>query len=290
MSPNAQAALFMMASMASFTINDAMVKLAGAQMPLFQIIVLRGTLATVLILLLARSFGALRFALPRRDWILMGARGVSEAGATFIFLSALLDMPLANVTAVLQILPLTVTLGAVLFFGERVGWRRAMAIALGFVGMLLIVRPGPDGCNIFTLYAIGAVVCVTLRDLVTRRISAQTPSLTATLFSAVSVLIFGLIASASGPDWVEVSLPLAALIVGSAFFIIGGYYLSTLVMRVGEISFSAPFRYTGLVWALVLGWLIFGEWPDGLTLIGASVVVASGLFAFYREQVRRTEA
>lgn len=285
MSPNTKAALFMMASMAAFTLNDACVKLAGGDLPLFQLITVRGILASLLIFLLAWHMKALRFRMNRVDGTLIATRAAMEAVTTYFFLTALMNMPLANVTAVMQVLPLTVTLGAALVFREQVGWRRMLAIAMGFCGMLLIVRPGPDGFSWFSLYALAAVACVTVRDLVTRRLSGEVPSLTVTLISSLAVLSFGAVAS-TGEEWIAINTPVALLLIAAAIFIIGGYVFSILVMRAGEVSFTAPFRYTGLVWALVLGWLVFGEWPDQVTLLGAAIVVCSGLFALYRERVK----
>ena len=285
MSPNTKAALFMMASMAAFTLNDACVKLAGGDLPLFQLITVRGILASLLIFLLAWHMKALRFRMNRVDGTLIATRAAMEVVTTYFFLTALMNMPLANVTAVMQVLPLTVTLGAALVFREQVGWRRMLAIAMGFCGMLLIVRPGPDGFSWFSLYALAAVVCVTVRDLVTRRLSGEVPSLTVTLISSLAVLSFGAVAS-TGEEWIAINTPVALLLIAAAIFIIGGYVFSILVMRAGEVSFTAPFRYTGLVWALVLGWLVFGEWPDQVTFLGAAIVVCSGLFALYRERVK----
>ena len=273
----------MMGSMASFTINDAAIKATGGTLPLFQLLTLRGLLSSVMIFMLARHLGAIRIVFPRRDWGLIALRSLSEVGAAYFFLTALMNMPLANVTAVLQVLPLTVTMGAALFFGERVGWRRMLAITAGFCGMLLIVRPGPEGFNMYALYTMVAVVFVTLRDLVTKRMSAQVPSMLVTLASAVSVLVFSAAASVA-VDWVPLDGRLVALLLTSSLFIMGGYVLSVAVMRVGEVSFVAPFRYTGLLWALILGWLVFGDWPDTLTLVGATIVVLSGLFTLYRER------
>lgn len=282
MSPNASGAFLMMASMAAFTMNDALIKATDGALPLFQILTIRGILASTLIYLLARHLGALRLDLSRRDWSLIGLRSISEIGAAYLFLTALLNMPLANVSAILQVLPLTVTLGAALFFRDPVGWRRASAILVGFCGMLLIVRPGPDGFDIYSIYALGAVGCVTIRDLVTRRMSAEAPSLMVTLSASLSVLLFSAIASI-GSDWQPLDLRLALLLIGSSVLILGAYLFSVMVMRVGDVSFIAPFRYTGLLWALGLGWLFFGDWPDDLTLIGAAIVVATGVFTLYRE-------
>lgn len=287
MSPNTQGALLMMASMAAFTFNDALVKLVGAQLPLFQIITLRGLVASILIYGLARKLGKLRLGLSRKDWALIGVRSLSEVGATYLFLTALMAMPLANVTAVLQVLPLTVTLGAALFFREPVGWRRLLAILIGFCGMLLIVRPGPDGFSTGAIYALLAVVCVTVRDLATRRMSSEVPSLQVTLLGALSVTVFAAAASA-GTEWVSMSWSQVTMLVAASVFILLAYSCSVMVMRVGEIGFVSPFRYSGLVWALILGWIVFGDWPDAVTMLGAAIVVLTGVFTLYRERMART--
>ncbi|MFL4469983.1 DMT family transporter [Tateyamaria armeniaca] len=283
MSPNTLGAVLMMASMAAFTLNDTLIKLTQGAMPLAQLLFLRGVLSTVLIYALARYLGSLRFEVARRDWWLIGLRAATEVGAAYFFVTALLNMPLANVTAILQALPLTVAVAAALVFREPLGWRRMSAILIGFMGMLLIVRPGGDGFSLWSAYALMAVVCVTVRDLATRRLSADVPSMTVTLVSSLVVtLSFG--AASIVTEWVPVTWLLAALIAGASVFIMGAYFFSIRAMRVGDIGFIAPFRYTGLVWALVLGWLVFGDWPSNLTLLGALIVVATGLFTLYRER------
>ncbi|MDA7428597.1 DMT family transporter [Primorskyibacter aestuariivivens] len=282
MQDNTKGALLMMGSMAGFTFNDTMVKLTGGEVPLFQLVFLRGVLASFGIYLIARYLGAVRLTLPRRDWALVLIRSAAEIAATVFFLSALFRMPLANVTAVLQILPLSVALGAALIFREQVGWRRWLAIAVGFCGMLLIVRPGPEGFSTATLYALITVVCATIRDLATRRMSSAVPSMMVSLCAALSVTIFAGLASLPG-GWAPVSAQNALYILGAAGFILGAYLCSVMVMRVGDVSFTAPFRYTGLIWALILGYLIWGDWPTPLTLLGAGIVVSMGLYTLFRE-------
>ncbi|TMM49248.1 DMT family transporter [Sulfitobacter sabulilitoris] len=283
MSPNLAGALLMMASMAAFTFNDTFIKLTGGTLPLFQMLFLRGLLATALILWLAAARGALQFDIGRRDWGLIALRSAAEVGAAYFFVSALLNMPLANITAILQVLPLTVTLGSALVFSEAVGWRRMVAILVGFCGMLLIVRPGPDGFTLWSVYALLAVVCVTARDLTTRRLSRGVPSLMVTLSASVAVFVCSGVASLGGP-WVPLTPGLGGLLAASALCIVGGYFFSVQAMRVGDVSFTAPFRYTGLIWALLLGWVVFGDWPQPLTLIGAGIIVVTGLFTLYRER------
>lgn len=278
---NTKGALLMMCSMAAFTFNDTCVKLLGPEVPLFQMLFLRGVASSLMIWGLARALGALRWRIPRRDWGLVALRTVAEVGAAYFFITALYHMPIANVTAVLQVLPLTVTLGGAMFFGEAVGWRRMSAILAGFIGMLLIVRPGPEGFDIYAGYALAAVFFVTVRDLSTRRMSAEVPSMTVTLVASMGVMGFAGVASL-GVEWVALEARQIGLIGGASVFILGGYLFSVMVMRVGEIGFIAPFRYTSLLWALVLGLVFFGNWPDPLTLLGCAIVVGAGVFTLLR--------
>ena len=283
MSPNAKGAILMMLSMAAFTLNDTAIKAIDGAIPLFQLLTMRGVLVTGMLLMLTVWFGTLKLTMTNRDAVFVVLRSLSEVGAAYFIISALWVMPLATISSILQMLPLTVTLCAVFLFQEKVGWRRMTAIAFGFVGMLLIIRPWTEGLDSFVLFGIACVVCVTLRDVLTRYISADVPSLMVTLYVSVGVLGFFAVASATEP-YVAVSREDLVLLAGSAVFIMGGYLFSVMVMRVGEISFAAPFRYSGLIWALILGWLLFGEWPDPLTLLGAAIVVGSGLFTLFRGQ------
>lgn len=283
MSPNALGALLMMGSMACFTINDMFMKLTDADIPLFQLLFLRGAMVCALILITKGRLGTIHFNIAPRDWKLIALRCAAEVLTAYFFLMALFNMPLANVTAILQVLPLSVTLASAVILRETVGWQRMAAICIGFIGVMLIVRPGAEGFNAWSVYALIAVAFVTARDLITRRLSHDVPSMTVTLATAGSVLVSAGLASLSQP-WVSVA-PLHWLyLAGSALFILGGYFFSVRVMRVGDVGATAPFRYTGLLWALVIGWFVFGDWPETLTLIGAGIVVAMGLFTLYRER------
>ena len=280
---NLKGALLMMASMAAFTLNDTFVKALSGTVPLNQLLFLRGLLTTFFVGILAWRLGAFGRSIPRRDWQLVGLRLIAEIGAAYFFLTALFNMPLANVTAILQSLPLVVTLSAALFFKEPLGWRRLSAILIGLCGVLLIVRPGTEGFTLYSLYALIAVGFVTMRDLCTRKLSAETPSMLVTFLTSGAVMVFFGIGSAMD-DWVPVDARAALFILCASVMIIGGYLFSIMVMRVGEISFVTPFRYTGLIWALVLGWAVFGDWPKPITLLGAAIVVGSGVFMLYRER------
>jgi S-adenosylmethionine uptake transporter len=283
MSPNLIGAFLMIASMASFTLNDTMLKLTGGVVPLFQLLFIRGMITCGLILVARGRLGPMHFQIGKRDWVLIAMRAGTEVVIAYLFLTALFNMPLANLTAILQVVPLAVTLASALFLREAVGWRRMAAIGIGFCGVLLIVRPGAEGFNIWSVYALLAVLGITARDLVTRRLSADVPSMTVALVTAFAVMAAAGLASLGTP-WERIEPSVMALIVTSAIFILGGYYFSIRVMRVGDVSFIAPFRYTGLIWALILGWLFFGEWPDVPTQLGAAIVVCTGIFTFYRER------
>lgn len=283
LSDNLRGAGLMMVAMAAFTFNDTAIKALSAEVPLAQAIFLRGVLGTTLLYLAARAMGAIRLDLPRREWVLIALRSLADLGATYLFLAALMQMPLANLTAILQALPLTVALAAALVFREPLGWRRILAIAIGFFGVMLIVRPGTEGFDIYALYGLGAVGFVTVRDLAARRLSRETPSITVALAGALLItLSAGLVSMLDG--WTPVAQRDLGLLAVAAFFIVAGYLTSVMTMRVGEIGFVSPFRYTGLLWALLLGWLVFGDWPRPLTLVGAALVVATGMFTLYRER------
>ncbi|MGI1664037.1 DMT family transporter [Palleronia sp. KMU-117] len=279
---NMRGALLMVGSMTAFTFNDACMKALSDELPLMQALFLRGMATSALIYLFLQLTGRFDLNIPRRDWGIIGLRTLGEIAAAYFFLTALFNMPFANVSAILQALPLTITLAGALFLGEAVGWRRLVAILIGFGGVMLIVRPGGEGFNVYSLYVVAAVFAVALRDLCTRRLSPSVPSMSVALITALAVgLAAGLASVFEG--WAPVSGRAAMQLAGSAIFVMGGYLLSIMVMRTGEIGFVAPFRYTSLVVALILGYAIFDEWPDNLTLLGAGIVVATGLFTLYRE-------
>ncbi|MCK0172494.1 DMT family transporter [Aliiroseovarius sp. S1123] len=281
-SDNFKAAALMTGSMAGYTFNDACMKVLSATMPLEQAVFLRGVATCVLLYVLGRYLGTVRFNLSAREWKLIGFRCIGEIGATYCFLTALFHMPIANVTAILQVLPLVIALAAWVFLSEPLGWRRLAAISVGFIGVLLIIQPGA-GFSVWSLYALAAVVFITFRDLVVRKLSPETPSMTVAIMAAISITIgFGI--ASVGVEWVPVNGWSASLLGMAAFFIFLGYLFSVMVMRVGDIAFAAPFRYTGLIWALVLGLMLFSEWPNDVTLIGAGIVVGTGLFTLFRER------
>lgn len=283
LSDNSRGALFMSICMAGFVLNDAMVKLVTQDIGLFQAIFLRGILASLLIGAFAWWRRQLFYRISRGDGAMLALRILGEVGGTVCYLTALMHIPIANATAILQALPLAVTLGAAVFLKEPVGWKRYTAIAIGFAGVLIIVRPGAEGFDAYALLAVVAVCFVTLRDLATRRLSGPVPSLFVAFLTAVSITLVGAV-MLPVTAWQPVDaahLGIIAVAAGALFF---GYVFSVSSMRVGEVAFVAPFRYTILIWAILLGIVIFGHIPDAWTLVGASIIVATGVFTFYRER------
>lgn len=284
---NAKGALLMVGSMAAFTLNDTFMKTLSGDLPLAQAIFVRGGMTSALLLGVSVAMGQLRLRLSAQDGWLLAWRTFAEIAAVFFFLTALFNMPISNASAILQVLPLTVTLAAAVFLGEPIGWRRASAIIVGFVGVLLIVRPGTDGFTIYSLYVLGAVAAVTLRDLTVRRMSGALPSLTVAFCSAVGVTVCAGAVAAFQP-WTPIGAAEGAALVAAAVCILGAYTLSVMVMRVGEIAVVSVFRFSAILFALFLGVIVFGERPDGLTLAGAALVVGSGIYALWRERIRNT--
>jgi len=281
-SDNVRGALLMMGAMGAYTFNDAFMKALADEIPFFQAIFFRGVGAVIFLAIMCRMLGQLRFQHPMRDWGFMLLRTAGEVGGTFFFLTALFNMPIANVSAILQVLPLSVSLAAALFLGEALGWRRLSAIIVGFIGVILIIQPGGADFSIFSLYALAAVACITLRDIAVRRMSRDVPSVFVALIAAIGVTGLGA-AGSLFTQWQPFTTTSGLQLAGATAFLIFGYIASVSAMRFGEIGFVAPFRYTSLLVALILGVLIFDEWPNALALAGGAVVVATGLFTLYRE-------
>ena len=284
-SDTTRGALYMSLAMAAFTVNDTCMKSVTAEMPLYQAITLRGIVTMIALAIIARQRGGLRLGMARGDARLLGWRTLGEVGGTLTFLTALRHMPLANLSAIMQSLPLAVTLSAAIALHEPVGWRRMAAIAVGFLGVLMIVRPGTEGFDIWSLIALGSVAFVVLRDLTTRRLSSAVPSVTVAFLAATAVTASG-VALSPLSGWVAVQPAAAVLLLAAGGFLIVGYLSVVMAMRVGDIATVAPFRYTALIFAIALGWIIFGHLPGPMTLAGAAIIVASGIYTFYRERKR----
>lgn len=273
----------MVVSMAGFTINDAITKSVVETINQGQVMLVRGAFATTMIGFLAWHQGALRMP-GQAMHPSVALRTVCELGATISFLTALAHMPLANISAVLQALPLAVTMGAALFLGETVGWRRWIAIGVGFLGVVVIVRPGFEGFNAYSLLALLSVCFCAVRDLATRHVPAEVPSFLVSLVTAASVTIAGGLLIPLEGGWAPMTGGNVGLLALASVLLIVGYQFIIMSMRVGDISFIAPFRYIALLWAILLGFVLFGDVPDTVMIVGSIIVVGSGLYTLYRER------
>ena len=286
MTDNIRGALFMVCSMICFAVNDAVIKSLGGVLPIFQTIAVRGGIVVIVLAVMVMRSGWRVQELQRCDKMILLLRVAAEVGAAFFIVTALFNMELANMTAILQILPLTIPLAAFIFLGEPLGWRRLLAIFIGFLGMLFIVKPGSDGFNVYSLFCLAAVICVTIRDLTARSLGAKLSSQEMSLFAAIGVFGAASVATMFEP-WVAISLTSWAALCGSSLAILLGYLVSVYAIRTGDVSFTAQFRYIGLIAALILGYVFFGEWPDRLALMGAAIIVGTGAFTLYRQQASR---
>lgn len=285
---NLTGAAMMTASMAGFTFNDAIMKVLLQGIPFYQGLLMRAVVVAAMIIVFAYATGGLDLRLTRRDSWIVSLRTAGEVSATYLFITALLHMPLANAAAIMQSLSLTVALAGAIIFKEPLGWRRLLAIFAGFCGVILIIRPGDD-FNIYSLYALGAVIVLTLRDLATRRLSSGVKTLPVAFYATLGnvCLGIGLFAFGGGKadPWQVVSTHQIWLIFGASACLVVGYSFAVSAMRIGTLAVVTPFRYTAILFALILGLVVFDDWPDVLTLVGAGIVVLSGLVTLYREQL-----
>ena len=279
---NIKGAALMTGAMAFHAFNMVFMKMAFEQVNFFQAIFLRGLVTIALLMIIAAWRGEIIIKISPGNRTLLILRVIGEVGATVCFLSALAHMPLANATAILQSVPFVITLGAVIFLKEYVGWRRWVAISVGFFGVLMIVRPGTDSFDIRSLFVLLAVALIVLRDLVTTKLKFEIP---AAYISLMTAIVITLIAGLIGPlvAWEPVTVENFFLLASAATMLTFGYLCSVMTMRVGAISFIAPFRYSILLFTIFLGGVIFDHYPDDLTLIGSMIIVGAGLYTIHRE-------
>lgn len=279
---NLRGAAIMTMSMVAFGLNDTVMKFVSQDMPLYQAITLRGLFVMICLAAVAHRLGGLSLRVPRGARMPMALRTLGEVASTILFLNALQNMAMGDLSAIMQALPLVVMVAAALFFGETLGWRRIGAVIAGFLGVLLILRPGGDVFGLWAILAVGSVAMVALRDLATRGFGRDISSATIAFNAAAGVTLAGLVLSL-GQGWVMPTLTQVLLLgLGSAFLTVG-YVSAVAGMRVGEISYVAPFRYTSLLVAIVMGLIVFGEWPDLWTWAGSALVVTAGIYTIWRE-------
>ena len=279
---NVHAISLMLASTVVFTLADAAMKLAAGVLPTGQSVLMRSAGSVVIVAVVAAWTGALA-GLRRALVASMGWCCVGDAGNSLSFQAALGRMPFADIFGVLQLTPLLLTAASALLFAERVGWRRWSAVVAGLVGALLVVKPGSSAFDVWAVLALVSVLFGVLRDVATRRLDRTISPLLILMLSQSAIALLALLSLPFQP-WVWPGAREWALMVVAATFTLVGHFWMILSLRTGDISAVAPFRYSGVVWALLLGLAIWGELPDALSATGMAVLVAAGLYALNRER------
>ena len=271
--------------MASYTVNDVLVKQILLTYPVGEVIFVRGVMCTLLIGSAVLMFGharQLRTALTR----LLAARSLCDGLSTVGFIAALAHMKLAKIAAVLQIAPLIITALSVFLYREQVGWRRWTAIGIGFGGALLVIKPIPSEFNIWAIVGAASAFAAALREIQTRQIGRTAPVLVVAFWGSVAITLCGSVFAAA-EEWRMFAAGELFQLLIAAFFVGIAIYLLALGFREVDLSVVAPFRYSYLLTSALGGFLVFSEVPDALTVLGAALIVGSGIYTLHRESARR---
>ena len=280
---NLRGSLFMVLAMACFTFEDMFIKLASKSVPVGEILIffgIGGTLAFI-VLTLRRNEVIIHAAIKSKPIFL---RAMFEVAGRVFYTLAIVFTPLSSASAILQATPLVVVTGAAIFFGEKVGWHRWTAIIVGFIGVLMILQPGLEGFEAASIFAVLGTLGFAGRDLATRAAPKVLSNTQLGIYGFFVLLPIGTVMLMISGGAVIPDLFPALQILGAIIFGVIAYYSLTIAMRMGEVSVVTPFRYIRLVFALILGMLVFSEQPNFMTLLGSAVVVSSGLYTLLRSR------
>jgi len=270
----------LLAGVAIISLNDALMKVLTSSYPVGQLLFMRGVCILPWVLLLAMRAGGLH-TLKVNNIGGQALRAACVVGSSFLFVNGLIYLQLADAISVTFTGPLFITALAPFVLGEYVGWRRWIAVLVGFAGVLFMVRPGYGDISWVVLFPLGAALCGSIRDLITRRLS-QTETTVAVLMVTTSAVIIA--AAATLPfAWTEIKISDLGFFAASGMLVAGGHYLMIEAFRHGEAALVAPFKYTSMVWAILFGFLVFGHLPDKWMLLGAAFVICAGLYILHRE-------
>jgi drug/metabolite transporter (DMT)-like permease len=268
-------------TMAVFMANDTAVKLASQSMPVGQLVLLRGLMCCAIAAAIVAATGSWRDLRALRHPLVV-LRCALEGIIAITFIGALALLPIATVTAIFLSSPLMISVAAAMFLGETIRWRRWTAAIVGFIGVLIVLRPGAEGLNAGVMLILSSTVLVVARDLITRQLPADIPT------GAVAVGTIAMATAVGGglalfqpwqPVMAGTLLPLAV----AALAVTAGNYTIIVAFRSGDMSVVSPFRYTLMIWGVLAGLVVFGEWPDRSAWIGISLIVGAGLYTLYRE-------
>jgi drug/metabolite transporter (DMT)-like permease len=273
---NREGILAMLAGAASIVVNDAIIKFASQSVPAFQLILVRAAFGTALLLAIG-----LVLRMPLRGDHLVNGRVLARAGldvlASVTFVIGIAHMQLANASAIYMATPLIIMVGAVLLFAERASARRWMAIVAGFSGVLLVVQPASAAFNAWSLLMLLSASFTAGRDLVTRSVSVEIPSLVMTLITLVLLIAFSA-AWGTIAGWQPMTLQQLGMLALASVFMTSAFFFMTVAIRNGEMAVVAPFRYSTLIFSAILGYVIWGDIPNVLAWCGIALIVGAGIY------------
>jgi len=271
-------------SMGGFAVEDLFLKILSEAVPVSQILIYVGISATVLLSVISiiKRIPVLRNDIYSNKLFII--RSFADMMGAVLIVTSISLMPLSTVSSILQALPLFITFGAVLIFKESVGWRRWSAVSFGFIGVILILKPGLSSFHPSSLIVLLAVACLALRDIVTRKISKDIHSITVSLYAFILTTVGGIFSLPFFGNFVTLTITQWFVVLTITLFGCFSYFMLVLATRKGDISVISPFRYSRLIFAIVLAILVLNERPDTLTLVGAAIIVASGYYTIWRER------
>ena len=281
-SENTKGAFLISLAAACYVMSDIFMKFLSSEISMFQITFLRGLFVTFFLFSYCYMSKASFFVKEWRDRIVITIRSILEVIMTYAFLTALFNMNVANANAILQFIPLMVLLGSFIFLRQSPKTHEWIAVLVGCLGTVIIIRPGSSDFNFFTIHALVAVFCLSARDLLTVRLNKNIPSNVVAFYSALMLTMVSFLLSEDTHLFGKVDNSL--FIVYTAIFVSIGYTASVSAMRYGEVTFVSPVRYTALLWASVMGFIFFGEIPKFSTLFGGSLIILAGIFIFYKSK------
>jgi drug/metabolite transporter (DMT)-like permease len=286
MSANQRGALSMCLAMFLYVLNDICIKTLTGHLPPSQIMAVRGVLASLMALawvVQAREVSGLKSVLKSP---LAMARGASESLVALLFITAVTKISLGDATAIMLTTPLLITAISVPLLGEHVGWRRWLAISLGFIGVLFVVKPTGEGLGVWGGLALLCALVTALRDVSTRKISSDFSSRVLMFYSCLSVLMLGA-AMYPWQIWVVLTRNDMLIFTLAATLLMFGNYFMAEAFRNVDVSYVSPFRYTVIIWALLASYLTWGHVPDSLSFLGTGLIILSGLYTLYRERIKK---
>ena len=281
-SENTKGAFLISLAAACYVMSDIFMKFLSSEISMFQITFLRGLLVTFFLFSYCYISKASFFIREWKDRFVIAIRSILEVIMTYTFLAALFNMNVANANAILQLIPLMVLLGSFAFLRQSPKTHEWIAVLVGCLGAVIIIRPGALDFNFYTIHALVAVFCLAARDLLTVRLNKKIPSNIVAFYSALMLTLASFLLSKEPVHFGDLSNSL--FILYTAIFVSIGYIASVAAMRFGDVTFVSPFRYTALLWAMAMGFIFFQEIPKFTTLLGGLIIILAGTYIFYKSK------